>query len=290
MTRFAALPLTFFLLLATPQGGEAAQRQAAPAAAAQEPSVPQQSARETRDDLQRLLEQYGPALPRVLKLDPTLLTNDAYLQPYPALRQFLAQHPDIARNPTYYFNDYNTGIWEDRPRLPQDRAYEMWNKMLDGFTIFFVFASIFGGVIWLIRTGIEHRRWLRLSKIQTEVHNKLLDRFSANEDLLAYIQTPAGKRFLESAPIPLDNPRAIAAPFSRILWSAQIGAILTVGGIGIEIVASRAVEEVAQPLAAVGVFVIAIGLGFLVSSALAYVISRRMGLLAPAEPVIESRG
>ena len=52
--------------------------------------------------------------------------------------------------------------------------------------------AIASGVIWLIKTLIEHRRWSRLSKIQTDVHNKLLDRFSANEDLLAYIQTPAG--------------------------------------------------------------------------------------------------
>jgi hypothetical protein len=167
----------------------------------------------------------------------------------------------------------------------------MWDKVMDGFMIVFFFCACFGGVIWLIRTAIEHRRWIRVSKIQTDVHTKLMDRFTGNEELLSYIQTPAGRRFLESAPIPLDSPRAVSAPVGRILWSMQLGAVLTVAGIGIEIVAARAIAEVAQPVAAVGIFVIAIGVGFLISSVLAYGVSRRLGLLgAPDDAVAETRG
>ena len=61
----------------------------------------------------------------------------------------------------------------------QDRAVEMWRNAIEGFTIGVVMLAIASGpVIWLIKTLIEHRRWSRLSKIQTEVHNKLLDRFT----------------------------------------------------------------------------------------------------------------
>ena len=295
MIRFAALPLALFLLL-TPRPA-AAQPRTAPQAAAAQPaaateSVPAQSAPDTREQLERVLEQYGPALPRILKLDPSLLTNDTYLQPYPALRDFVAQHPDIARNATYYFAHYPTGLNADYDaRLPQDRSYEMWDKVMDGFMIVFIFGACFGGIIWLIRTAIEHRRWVRLSKIQTDVHTKLMDRFTGNEELLAYIQTPSGRRFLESAPIPLDSPRAVSAPVGRILWSMQHGAVLTVAAIGIEIVAARAIAEVAQPVAAVGIFVIAIGIGFLISSLLAYGVSRRLGLLGAVEEALpDTRG
>ncbi len=134
--------------------------------------------------------------------------------------------------------------------------------------------------MWLIKTLIEHRRWTRLSKIQTDVHTKLLDRFSSNEDLLAYIQTPAGRKFLESAPIPLETPRSIGAPLGRILWSVQVGAVLGVGGIGLLIVAGRTVDEVREPLGALGVVAVALGIGFLISAAMAYVISQRLGLFA----------
>src|SRR5213075_3016398 len=103
---------------------------------------------------------------------------------------------------------------------PQDRAIDMWRDTIEGFTIGTVVLLITSGLIWLIKTLIDQRRWSRLSKIQTDVHTKLLDRFSSNEDLLTYIQSPAGRRFLESTPISVDAPRALSSPISRILWSA----------------------------------------------------------------------
>ena len=101
---------------------------------------------------------------------------------------------------------------------------------------------------------VTHRRWNRLSKVQYEVHNKLLDRFTSNEDLLAYVQTPAGRRFLESAPIPMqDEAPMLSAPFSRILWSVQAGIVLTIAGIGLLYVSSRFIDEPAQFFMVIGV-------------------------------------
>jgi uncharacterized protein (DUF2062 family) len=250
----------------------------------------QMDADEMRRALETVLQQYPPSLPRILRMDPTLLNNDVYLQPYPQLAAFLKQHAEVAHNPTYFF-----GAFGDDGRVfretPQDRAVNMWKDAIQGFTIGAVILGIFTGVVWLIKTLIEHRRWSRLSKIQTEVHNKVLDRMQSNEDLLAYIQTPAGRRFLESAPIPTESPRAIGAPLGRILWSAQAGAVLTVLGLGIEVVSAKAVEDVAPPLAAMGAVVMALGIGFLVSAVLAYMLTRRFGLMNdPGAAAPESRG
>jgi hypothetical protein len=129
---------------------------------------------------------------------------------------------------------------------------------------------------------VTHRRWNRLSKVQYEVHNKLLDRFTSNEDLLAYVQTPAGKRFLESAPIPLqDEAPSLSAPFSRILWSVQAGVVLGTGGVGSLYVSTRFIEEPAQFFMVIGVLGIALGAGFIVSAIAAYLLSRKLGLLDP---------
>jgi hypothetical protein len=244
------------------------------------------SAEETRRDLEELLRQYPPTLPRILRLDPSLLASPEYLQPYPALGAFLGQHPEVAHNPGYFFAQYDSNYGDARNReTAQERAIGMWRNAIEGFMIGVVMLGIGSGVLWLIKTLIEHRRWSRLSKIQTDVHNKLLDRFTANEDLLAYIQTPAGRRFLESAPIPLESPRAIGAPLGRILWSAQAGAVLTVLGFGLLLVSRNSLEEVAAPLGAFGVVIVALGLGFVVSAYLAYVLTRRFGLMNdPAAP------
>src|SRR4051812_10354668 len=61
---------------------------------------------ETRRRLDEVLQQYPPSLREVLRLDPSLLTNAAYLQPYPALGEFLSRHDDVAHNPGFFFPDY----------------------------------------------------------------------------------------------------------------------------------------------------------------------------------------
>lgn len=244
---------------------------------------------ETRRQLEDVLKAYPSTLPRILRMDPTLLDNPTYLQPYPALLGFLAQHPEVKHNPQYFLAEYGDNRFEGR-LTPQDRAIEMWRNTIEGFTIGTVVLMITSGLIWLIKTLIDQRRWSRLSKIQTDVHTKILDRFSSNEDLLAYIQTPAGRKFLESTPISVDAPRSIAAPLGRILWSAQAGAVLTVLGIGITLVSWNTLEEVAPPLAAIGAVIVALGVGFLVSAVLAYMLTRRFRLMPNQDVSPESHG
>jgi len=297
LPRTAAILLTSLIL---PAAVQAAQPKTVPpslhergVAETQGPAAtPPGNADEVRNRLDDLLRQYPPSLARVLYLDPTLLDNEAYLQPYPELATFLSAHPEIKHNPSYFLASFEPNNFRGGGpyRLtPQDRALDMWNRAIEGFTIGAVMLTIAGGLFWLLRSLIEHRRWSRLSKIQTDVHNKLLDRFTSNEDLLAYIQTPAGRKFLESAPIPLDSPRSLSAPVGRILWSAQAGAVLTVLGVGFEIVATTAIEELAGPVAAMGVVIIALGMGFLVSAVIAYLLSRRFGLMAGDVPAHETR-
>ncbi|MBI4476831.1 MAG: hypothetical protein HY654_06630 [Acidobacteria bacterium] len=115
---------------------------------------------------------------------------------------------------------------------------------------------------------------------------------ASNEDLLAYIQTSAGRKFLESAPIPLDaGPRAVAAPLGRILWSVQVGTVLAVGGIGLQFVSGRVLEELSQPLFVIGVLAMSLGVGFMLAAVAAFVLSRRLGLFdtQPPPPVSESQ-
>jgi hypothetical protein len=146
--------------------------------------------------------------------------------------------------------------------------------------------------MWLIKTLLDWRRWTRLARVQADVHAKLLDRFTANEELLAYIQTSAGRRFLESGPVLAEaGPRPLGAPVSRILWSFQVGIVLAIAGLGLQFVSGRVVAEVGNGLAVLGVLAIALGLGFILSGVAAWLISRRMGLFdallpqAPAKDV-----
>jgi hypothetical protein len=234
---------------------------------------------ETREALQNLLSKYPPQVGRVLKLDPTLFSNQAYLANYPGLAAFVTQHPEIAHTPAFYLES----IWVPNDSRPESTSERIWRETIEGVWIFMIVILVTGSFVWLIRTLIEHRRWSRLTRTQAEVHGKLMDRLGSNAELLAYMQTPGGKRFLESAPIALDaGPRAASVPFGRILWSIQVGLILGAAGLGLVFVSRGVERSVGQPLLAMGTLAVAVGIGFLLSAFVSFVLSKRLGLLGPA--------
>jgi hypothetical protein len=248
--------------------------------AAQPPQVVFQDSpdsRQTRERVRQLLRQYPPAVGEVLQRDPSLLNRPDYLAPYPALVAFLQQHPEIARNPSFFLGSFD--YYEPRP---QDPGLEMFQMILAGTGLAAGVAGFFGVFMWLVRSIIDHRRWLRLARVQAEVHIKLLDRLTTNEDLLAYIQSPAGRRFLESAPITLEQePRASGAPLTRIIWSLQAGLVLMALGTGFWVVQRNVTAEAAEGFFVIGVLAVALGVGFTASAVMAYVVSARLGLVNP---------
>ena len=238
--------------------------------------------RQTREEMKALLRRYPPELGMVLKLDPTLFNNEAYLANYPALASFVGQHPQIAHNPSYFLEQVSIGGESEDP--VSMRAWRLIMGDVAGFLVFLVVTSV---LIWAVKMLIEQRRWSRLSKVQTEVHSKLLDRFTSNEELLSYIQTPAGKRFFESAPIPLEaGPRPISAPIGRIFWSLQAGLVMIALGIGFNLVSLRVKPPAAEGLYGVGIIGLMVGIALVISAIIFYVLSRRFGLWngTPARP------
>ena len=109
---------------------------------------------------------------------------------------------------------------------------------------------------------------------------------ASNEDLLAYVQSPAGRHFLESAPITVESgPRPMGAPLGRILWSVQAGVILATLGGGLTLLQRNVPEEVAPAFYVLGMVVGALGVGAMISAVVAYFLSARLGLLPAPKQV-----
>jgi hypothetical protein len=146
------------------------------------------------------------------------------------------------------------------------------------FAGFILFAFTFS---WIVKYIVDHRRWLRTTKTQSEVHGKLLERMTASEDLKSYMESEAGQRFLQASPLALEtsNQQSVGAPFSRILWSVQVGVVMVALGIGFMFVRRGLEPEVQQLIGAWGTLAIALGIGFAISAAASYVISSKLGLL-----------
>jgi hypothetical protein len=282
-----AILLTACVLLAPAVPGlTASQRSAVPerveSQTAPQVAVAIQDASETRERFEEVLKKLPPAVARVLRLDPSLMGNETYLSMYPTLAAFIKQHPEVRNMPGYFLEHVGSyEFWSPESREPA--AVRLWRNMIESFAIAGVFLTVTFVLIWIVKTLVEYRRWHRTSKVHTEVNNKLLDRFTTNEELLAYIQTPAGRKFIESAPLSMDTPaRPVGAPFTRILWSVQVGVVLAAGGLGLFYVSTRVIEEVAQLFFAVAVLAVSFGAGFIASAAASYMLSRRLGLLDDA--------
>lgn len=229
---------------------------------------------QTRGELQEVLRRLPPEVGKVLKLDPTLWTNETYLKSYPSLAAFIREHPEVANSPRFFLES----VWIPGDPTGKTASMSFWREMMESL-MFFVFMLTGTLVLaWLIRTLVEQRRWSRIARVQTEVHSKLLDRFSSNEELLAYIQSPSGKRFLESSTVAPDTARPVSAPVGRILLSVQVGLVLVAGGAGLNFVSWSLDKEAAAAISGFGVLAIALGVGFIASAAASYVVSRRLGL------------
>ena len=232
-------------------------------------------AESTREQLRNILRTYPDSVGEILRRDPSLMGRADYMAPYPQLVQFVAQHPEIPRNVEYYFEGYQG--WQRRNQL--DPEYEALGVLLGGLAGFLVMSALISVLVWLVRAVIQHRRWLKSSQVQADVHSKLMDRMTSNEELLAYIQSPAGRRFLEAAPPkPEAEVPGFSAPVGSILWSMMAGIVFATVGAGFWVAAGTIGDDVQRAFTVVGVILFSLGVGFLIAALMAFLVSSRLGL------------
>jgi hypothetical protein len=139
---------------------------------------------------------------------------------------------------------------------------------------FVVVPTVFGAIgfiVWTISTNIRRSK---VAHVVADLHGKVLEKCSANQELMAYVQSDAGRRFLESA------GESQANPTSRILNAVQAGTILSLLG-GASILTSNFHSELdaREFFVTLGYMILAVGLGFLVSAGVSYGLCKTWGLL-----------
>jgi hypothetical protein len=238
----------------------------------------------TREELHALMSQYPPKLGEVLRMDHSLLTNESYLAPYPDLRTFLGKHPEVTRDPDYFVGNSSNELQDLRNELENSfrRRDSALENILDVVFPLSLLVMAVMVVMWIVRNVSDHRRWLRVWRAQSEAHSKLMDRLTNNEQLLAYLQSPAGKRFFESSSMPVDfGPPRPSVPAGRIIWSVQVGLVLALGGIALQLVKGdpQLSPDDMSGLHILSVVAIGLGISFIVGAATSYMISAKLGLL-----------
>src|SRR5215471_11311859 len=94
-------------------------------------------------------------------------------------------------------------------------------------------CSVFAGwAIWVLTVNIRRNRSVKYS---VDIQSKLLERFTNNQELVAFLEGPAGKRFFESLHFDL------ADSINRILNAVQLGLSLLL--LGFALLGVRASQE-----------------------------------------------
>jgi hypothetical protein len=242
----------------------------------------------TQAQLIQLL-RLSPTLTTVVSHDPSLLANQEYVsRNNPQLAQFLLSHPEIARNPDFYlFTKTERGRHPDQalqrvvwPELSRGREHSGTEVFVNTMGPFLIFLLLLAALLWLIHLFLENRRWTRIFNLQKEVHGRLIEKFGTNQELLTYMDTEAGKRFLEASPIPVDfgEGQRVPSAVAKIITPLQIGVVLTLLGLGF-LFLRHASSDLEISMHVLGIAILMPGIGFIVSAGITWVLASRLGLL-----------
>lgn len=126
---------------------------------------------------------------------------------------------------------------------------------------------------WAFRTLLNTWRHNRLVKAQAELQNRLIDKLAGSEELVRYLESGSGRQLLEAPPVERSRP------YARILASLQAGTILLLAGVAFYAMRGQLPEEPPDGFVVLGTLGMALGLGFLISGALSWFLSRSWGLI-----------
>lgn len=254
----------------------------------------------TQQQLMQLL-RVSPALADVVSSDPSLLADQQYVaKTNPELATFLQQHPEIGRNPSFWlFSDLRNphqryyGVLEQRRGfVPVREPSGSLDRVMNNVAPMVVLVVLLLAMAWVIRTLVENRRWTKAFSLQSEVHGKLIERFASNQELLGYMETDAGRRFLEATPIVTEvESRRMPNLVSRMIATLQVGFVLTLLGAGL-VSLKNVVGDAGTAMLVLGIVALMPGIGLILSAGVLWVLGKRLNLMeSPHVPAdVDVRG
>lgn len=149
-------------------------------------------------------------------------------------------------------------------------------------------VAIFGSVgfylmtilcIWILARAKSQR-----AQIQAEVQSKLIERFQSAPELIEFLQSEPGQKFVTGV-----DATARVMTREKIIGGIRNAIIFSMLGIGF--LALCISDEIRNDfMLFVGTMLLVLGLGFLIATFVSMKLSRSMGLIngKPAEPTTES--
>jgi hypothetical protein len=127
---------------------------------------------------------------------------------------------------------------------------------------------------WAFKTLLNFIQQRQLTKLHYGLQDRLLEKLGSSPEAIQYLHSDAGEKMFALATKERTNP------YARILSALQAGAVLSLLGLGFIVLRYMTPsQDAVEGFTVIGVLGISLGLGFLASSAAAYVFSKNWGLI-----------
>jgi hypothetical protein len=139
----------------------------------------------------------------------------------------------------------------------------------DVVAIIAVFSTI-SFITWTIFSSV--RRY-KMARVQADVQTVLLARFDSAQNMAAYVDTDAGKRFLSSLAFEREGP--LAPMLDCVRWG------IVIMFLGAALCLLRGIHAVDPDVIVPGILALALGLGFEIAAFVSWYLYRSLGLTEP---------
>lgn len=142
------------------------------------------------------------------------------------------------------------------------------HNTIDGLTGILVPIALFAMVIAIVWLGMRQKQ-ARL-RIKAEFNKQLLDKFGSGREFSEFLESPGSQRFLEELWAKSADPKE---------GSLRNGIVLTMLGLAL-----GGLSWMRRGLLIPGVIVLALGVGYLISTAISYRLAKNRDLMKEAGP------
>ena len=142
-----------------------------------------------------------------------------------------------------------------------------WPGVLNSIFVTLGFFALVALIAWLL-----FRRGQTRVQARAEFHHQLLEKFTSSGEFAAFLNSSGGQRLLEDLWSQHVNAK------EHIVANMRRGVVLAVLGLGM-----LALSTHNHNLLIVGALILALGVGFLLSVAVSYRLSKKLGLLKDSE-------
>ena len=151
------------------------------------------------------------------------------------------------------------------------------NSLLNTISAVVIGSTIIISSAWVITSIVTSMRQRANTRNRIEVYNRLIDKFGSAPELIEFLQSDAGLKFIE------EHAVEPAQPLVKILGSIRLGVSLALIGGGMLIVGNiwdmTLGQDVWIVLALGGTVALTAGAGFIIAAAISYKLCRAWGLM-----------